>query len=103
MVSKWFTIGGYLAYGLKDKSFKYSGSLTLNLWPVHELDLTVLYRNDIRESGGIRFNETWTLSGSSFIRDYMVEVMDHTRETEVSVGFRAMKYLTIRSYLTRSI
>ena len=49
--------------------------------------LTMLYRNDVRESGGIRFNETWSISGSAFIRDYMVEVMDMTRETEVSAGF----------------
>lgn len=102
-VSKWFTVGGYLAYGLKDKKFKYSGSLTLNLSPENETELTFLYRNDVRESGGIRFNETWTLSGSSFIRDYMVEVMDRTREYEISAGTRALKYLKIQPYLLHSL
>jgi len=102
LISRWFTIGGYLAYGLKDKSFKYSGSLTLNLWPSSELDVTLLYRDDVMESGGIRFNETWTISGSAFIRDYMVEVMDRSRESEVSLGFRAFKYLAARAYLTYS-
>ncbi|HLO58039.1 MAG TPA: DUF5686 family protein [Bacteroidales bacterium] len=99
---KWLTAGGYLAYGLKDKALKYSGYLTFNLWPEHEVDMTLLYRNDVRESGGIRFNETWTLSGSSFIRDYMVSVMDETREKEISAGFRAIKYLKVQGYLTNS-
>jgi hypothetical protein len=101
-LSKLFTVGGYFAYGLKDKAYKYNGNLTLNLWPVNELELTMLYRKDVRESGGLRFNETWSLSGSAFIRDYMVEVMDKTRETELSVSFRAMKYLSVRAFLNHS-
>jgi hypothetical protein len=100
--SKRFTLGGYLAYSLKDKAFKYCGSLTLNLWPVNELEITLLYHNDVRESGGVRFNETWNISGSSFIRDYMVEVMDKSQETEISFGFRALKYLTVRTFLVHS-
>jgi len=102
LVSKWFTIDGYLAYGLKDKSFKYSGRFTLNLLPAQELEVSYLYRNDVRESGGVRFNETWTLSGSSFLRDYMVEVMDQARESEIALGIRALKYLTVRAYISRS-
>jgi hypothetical protein len=103
LFSKRFMIGGYLAYGFKDKAFKYSGNVTFNVWPAKELDLALLYRKDVRESGGIKFNEVWTVSGSAFIRDYMVEVMDKTKESEVSIGFRAMKYLTVRTYLTHSI
>ncbi|HEX2396337.1 MAG TPA: DUF5686 family protein, partial [Bacteroidales bacterium] len=98
-VSKWFTAGGYLAYGTKDKSLKYSGSLTLNLWPPGELDMTFLYRDDVKESGGISFNETWTVTGSAFIRDYMVEVMDLAKDAELSLNFRIFKYLTGRPYL----
>jgi hypothetical protein len=101
-LSKLFTVGGYFAYGLKDKAYKYNGSLTLNLRPVNELELTMLYRKDVRESGGLRFNETWSLSGSAFIRDYMVEIMDKTRETELSLSFRAMKYLSVRAFLIHS-
>jgi hypothetical protein len=101
-VSKRFTVGGYIAYGLRDKLFKYSGNFTLNLWAEKELELTFLYRNDVRESGGIRFNETWTLSGSSFIRDYMVEVMDKTKEYEISAGVRALKFLKFQPYIVHS-
>ncbi len=101
-LSRKFTLGGYLAYGLHDKAFKYSGSLTFHLWPVHELGFTLLYRNDVNESGGVRFNESWNISGSAFIRDYMIEVMDQTREVEASAAFRALKYLTAQTYLIHS-
>ena len=98
-VSKLFTLGGYLAYSLRDTAFKYSGNVTLNLIPEKELGLTLLYRNDVRESGGIRFNETWNLSGSAFIRDYMVEVMDITQETpKLSLSWRSFKFLTAQLY-----
>jgi hypothetical protein len=100
--SKRFTLGGYLAYSLREKAFKYSGSLTLNILPAYELGLTLLYRDDVHESGGIRFNETWSLSGSAFVRDYLVEVMDKTKETEVSLAFRALKYLTTQTYMAHS-
>jgi hypothetical protein len=100
--SKLITLGGYAAYSLRDKAFKYSGSLTLNIWPAHELGITLHYLDDVRESGGIRFLEIWSLSGSAFIRDYMVEVMDLTKEAGISMDFRAFKYLTARAYLAHS-
>jgi len=97
-VSKRVILGGYLAYSLRDKAFKYSGSLTFNLVPSKELALTLLYRDDVHESGGIRFNETWNISGSAFVRDYMVEVMDVSREAEVSLSWRSFKFLTGQLY-----
>jgi hypothetical protein len=100
--SKKIVLGGYAAYGFKDKAFKYCGSITLNLIPKYELDMTLLYRDDVHESGSFRFNESWSLSGTAFIRDYMVKVMDKVRESEFSIGFRTFKYMTVRPYLTHS-
>jgi hypothetical protein len=97
-VSKWLTLGGYMAYSLRDKAFKYGGNLTFNLLAEKDLALTVAYKDDVQESGGIRFNETWNISGSAFIRDYMVEVMDITRQAEGSLTWRAFKFLTGNLY-----
>jgi len=102
-VSKWFSVGGYLAYSLRDAAFKYGGNLTLTPLKDKELSLTLWYRDDVRESGGIRFNETWNLSGSAFIRDYMVEVMDITQEVELTFGWRAFKFLTGKLYATTGV
>jgi hypothetical protein len=102
LVSKYFTLGGYFAYSLGDKAFKYCGNVTLNIIPEKELGLTLLYRYDVKESGGIRFNDTWSLSSSAFLRDYMIEMMDKTVETEVSLNFRALKFLTGKPYIIHS-
>ncbi len=99
---RWLMVGGYGAYGFKDKAWKYSGHITFNLWPEHEIELTALYRKDVRESGAVRFNETINLTGSAFIRNYLVELMDKTRETEFSLSFSALKYVKVRAYLLHS-
>jgi hypothetical protein len=100
-VSKRVILGGYLAYSLRDAAWKYGGNLTLNLIPKHETGLTFSYRSDVNESGGIRFHEPWNISGSAFIRDYMIEVMDVTREAGVTLGWRALKYLSGQLYATK--
>lgn len=100
--SKLLTLGGYLAYSTRDKAFKYGGELIFNIWKPSEVDISIQYRDDAGESGGLRFNETWTISGSSFIRDYMVEVMDRITESEIALNFRALKYLTGRPYFSYS-
>jgi len=102
LVSEYVAVGGYIAYALGDKAFKYCGNFTLHIIPEKEFGLNLLYRNDVRESGGIQFNETWSLSSSAFLRDYMVEMMDKTIETEVSINFRALKFLTGKPYLMYS-
>lgn len=101
-ISKWLVFEGYLAYGLKDKDFKYKAGLTFNLWKVQEMGLTVLYRNDVQESGGITFTEPWSIESSSFYRQYMIRVMDITRQSEIYLSFRALKYLTAQVYLNKN-
>ncbi len=101
-LSRLLTLGGYFAYSFRDDAFKYSGSVTFNLWQKQELELTLYYLDDVRESGGVRFNETWSFSGTSFLRNYMLEVMDLTKEAGVSLSFRAFKYLTAQPYLYHS-
>jgi len=102
-VSKWVTLGGYFAYGLRDKAFKYSGSVTFNLIPKKELGLTASYQYDLHESGGIRFNESLDISNSAFIRDFLIEVMDVTKETEVSLKWRSLKFLTGKFYISQGL
>lgn len=101
-VSKLFAWDGYFAYSLKDKAFKYGTGLTVNILPEKEIGVRFLYRHDVNESGGIQYKETWNMTGSAFIRNYMVEVMDITSEAEVSIGFRAIRFLTGNLYLRRS-
>jgi hypothetical protein len=102
-ISKRVTLGGYIAYSLRDKAFKYSGNVTLNLIPEKDLSLSLLYEDDLHESGGIRFNETLDFSSSAFIRNYMVEVLDDTKETRIFLNWRAFKFLTGQLYASHGL
>ena len=102
-IARWFRFDGYFSYGLRDKAFKYKAGITFMLWPKYETELGISYTNDIREAGGIFFNEPWSLSGSAFIRRYMISVMDKVKETEVWFGFRSFKYLTSTFYMDQTI
>ncbi|MBN1158930.1 MAG: carboxypeptidase-like regulatory domain-containing protein [Bacteroidales bacterium] len=97
-----FVWDGYLAYSLRDKAFKYGAGITVNILPERELSIRFSYLHDVRESGGIGYQEIWNMTGSAFFRNYMIEVMDITNEAEISLGFRAIRFLTGDLYLKRS-
>lgn len=101
-VSEIFVWDGYLAYSLRDKAFKYGAGMTVNILPERELGIRVSYMQDVNESGGIQYKDIWNMTGSAFFRNYMVEVMDITSEAEISLGFRAFRFLTGDLYLKRS-
>lgn len=101
-VLKHIELGGYIAYGFRDRKIKYSAEAGFQLFPKHELMLGIRYTDDVREAAGITFNESLDLSGSAFIRNYMIEVMDQVREAETSLQFRLFKYLAAKAWLNLS-
>ena len=56
-VSNFFNVGGYGAYGFRDKTFKYGGDLSFKIWKKKELVWKSLYMNDVIESAGVSFFE----------------------------------------------
>ena len=102
-VSRIFSLDGYLAYGLKDKDFKYGGGITFSIDPVNEIDVRAGAWHDVIESGGTGYNQTLSLSGSEFFRSYMVSMMDISDGADITLGFRAMKFLTGDVFLKRFV
>ncbi|NNE55837.1 MAG: hypothetical protein HKN32_07450, partial [Flavobacteriales bacterium] len=58
---RWMSVGGYGAYGFKDKAWKYGGHITFDLFPYRQSALTFSASHDVIESGGISFNRTSSL------------------------------------------
>ena len=50
-IAKWFSLGGYLAYGFKDKNTKYGARILLNLRKQNELTLKISTWYDVFETG----------------------------------------------------
>jgi len=92
-VSRLFNIGGHIAYGFKDKEFKYGYNFRVNLSEENEIFLMLSYKNDLTEAGGYEFLDPKSLLSSEYFRKFMIENMDHSEEKEIFMGFRVFKYL----------
>jgi hypothetical protein len=55
LFSKWFSVGGFAGYGLRDKAFKYGGNLQLNLQQRTNTVLRFDYSRDITEPGNVDY------------------------------------------------
>lgn len=90
-LSPWFSVGGYVGYGIRDGTWKYGGYARLNLQRnSKDYYIKYAYSNDLAEPAKAqyiypRFNS---------IRNTMIARMDRVEQHELSVNFRAFKYLT---------
>lgn len=92
-VSRFISLGGYGAYGFKDKAFKYGGDLGFIFNPYSHIKLDFAYKNDVTEAGGISFynNQQQLLSTESYY-NYFINNMDKIQMETVSLSFDALRY-----------
>jgi hypothetical protein len=91
-ISKYFSVGGYGAYGIGDKAFKYGGDAGVVFDPYNHVKLDFAYENDVIEAGGVTFyNDDHLLSNEAY-HDYFVNNMDKIQEEQVSLSFDALRY-----------
>lgn len=93
-VSKWFSLGGYYAYGFKDKASKYGGNLDFYFDKRKNFTLQFLYKNDLQEAGTYDF----TRLGSNWItdntRNLYIRNFDKIDFQSVNFKFQTTKYLS---------
>ncbi len=92
-LSPYFDVGGHVAYGIKDKQWKYGAFITFNLDKRHDFNMRVSYLDDLEESGGIKFLEQISFLSSESFRKYMVENMDVVLKKQVELNWIMLKYL----------
>ena len=92
-ISKWFSVGGFFGYGLKDKEWKYGGDLTLFLRQKNELELNVAHFNTLFETAesGINKFRISTFQANTFIGFQKDRVIGNSAE----LSFRAFRYAKV--------
>ncbi|MBX2840161.1 MAG: DUF5686 and carboxypeptidase regulatory-like domain-containing protein [Flammeovirgaceae bacterium] len=95
-LSNSFNVGGYFAYGTKDKAFKYGGDLNMFLTKRNDLTFSLFYSNDVFESGGTSFHLDNNLLSSETYRSIFVENMDKVERKEAKLNFYTLKYLDVQ-------
>ncbi|HEX8516603.1 MAG TPA: DUF5686 family protein [Bacteroidia bacterium] len=89
-LSRWFNVGGYIGYGYKDSVSKYGFDAKIYLdKKSRDFFIRALYSNDISEPAKTRY----FYPRYNFNRNSMTSRMDYIEQKEVSVNFRALKYL----------
>ena len=81
LISKRMSIGGYLAYGVKDNAFKYGSefNLVVNKKPWQQLKFTYENDLDVSSNEGVTFGEDNLLSGFYRRRDTPQKIINHEK------------------------
>lgn len=85
--------GGYAAYGLKDKGFKWGYDLSVRLFKRPDLKIKALWMSDVKESAQPIIQGVRPAPYVERIRNAFVNRMDFLNKGEVSVSFRTPGYL----------
>ncbi len=94
--SSWFRIGGYAAYGFKDKAWKYGADGTLFFDRFSDFKLKAGFYDDVDEAGSSTpFDQVRKLVNPERFREMLVARMDHTRCYEGMISSRLLKYMTL--------
>ena len=91
-LSKYFNVGGYFAYGLHDKQWKYGGDLGILLSKRRDIGINISYINDVVASGKTQFIERETSLLAANYEQIFFNRMDNIEKYQASLSFRALKY-----------
>lgn len=94
-LSTHFTVGGYISYGLKDKSIRHGE--WINFYPTGKSDLKIHlgYRDMNLEFGGPEFLETRSLLNPDSYRNLLIKNMFATKRYSTGLEFRPFNDLKI--------
>lgn len=89
-------LGGYFAYGTRDKDWKYGGFSTFHLYKRLGLSLDLSYRQDVINRGSNRMTRTnWDIMSPSLFTDFYQKFMDRQRIAEVKFTIAPLGNLTM--------
>ncbi len=101
-MSKYLKVGGYGAYGFKDKSPKFGADLRISPWPLKDYAVTVSYIDDLGESGGVQLLNSSTYVINANLRSLFVSRFDRWQKVETGLELRMLRYLQTRIYFSSS-
>ncbi len=98
-LSKWFSVGGYGAYGFTDKAWKYGGDLQINLTESKDVNLKTELARDVFETANTSFyGEKNSFISTQNIRTYLVGMMDKVSFIKASFQFPVQRFIKASVY-----
>lgn len=97
-VSPYYSVGGYWAYGFRDKRQKFGGDLQINLYRKRDAWLKFIYENDVREVGGNQIERPQQGFMMPNIYPLFVNRMDRYEKYEARINGRAIRNFTLTGF-----
>lgn len=94
-ITRYGSLGGYVAYGFHDEEFKYGGDLTIQPRPGRDLWIRGYYENDVAESGGVEFPDRKVFN-NDWYRQWFIDRMDRIERIGANAEVRVNGSLTVR-------
>lgn len=101
-IAWWFSIGGKVAYGTRDKRMKYGGHLRFNLNYRKDAWIKFKYDNDVVETAGFRFLDKPPITSSEVFRSFLIAEKDIMEEKAFELQFPALRYVKINTYFSQA-
>ncbi|GAB4298100.1 MAG: DUF5686 family protein [Marinilabiliales bacterium] len=98
-LTKLFSVGGYFAYGFKDKKTKYGGYFSIPISLKHESNIKISAWTDFYETGQIKFLEDKNIFTSEFYRDIYLKKLHQSDGIMASVNTRLLRYFKLNMYI----
>jgi hypothetical protein len=93
---KWMSVGGYGAYGFKDKELKYGGDIDFKFSHKYDIALNLSAIKDVAEPGVVRFYDYKTpLLSTAGNRALYLSRMNNIDKLEARLKFRTLRYLKV--------
>ena len=101
-LSRYFSVGGYGAYGFKDKAFKYGTELFLTPVLASQFRIRGGYYNDVAELGGVTFPMDRKVHSKEPVRNVNISRMYTYQKENVAIRISPFRYLTVEPAYSQS-
>ncbi len=97
-------LDGKIAYGFRDKAWKYEGRIRVNLNEARRMTWTLGYRNDISEPANVQYF-IWNFPQIPYelLRTFLISRADKLRQWKSELSLRALRYATVSLSVTDEI
>ncbi|MCC6599133.1 MAG: carboxypeptidase-like regulatory domain-containing protein [Crocinitomicaceae bacterium] len=103
VLSKWFTLGGYYAYGFKDKQSKFGGDAAVNFFRERDGYLKFIYEQDVRETAG----NILSVGSQNFLKNdfypLLVSRMDRYEKREIQLNGRIFMNISVNLFFNNQL
>jgi hypothetical protein len=99
-LADWFKIGGFYQYAFGISTSKYGGDVSFLVNRRHDVTLAASGSYDLVESGGVSYPADYESILSGNFRQLMLKKLDRTESFNVTLGFRALKYVLFNASLS---